>query len=207
MQESNIQTTIRLLRGARDGNRRDLDDLFVRYLPKVRRIVALRLGYPLKDFATYEDIVQESLLRVFEKLEHFEEMTEGTFQNWIASCVASAVNLYFRKAGAKKRGGGKVRVFGGLQSEGLSVSIFKAEGPGPSTVASERELEETLEETLLSLKSHHREIIILRHLCGMSSREIAEAMGFGNPATARKVLSRAMGELKACLPDSLVPPD
>jgi len=194
-----FQTTIGLLRRARAGERGALEDLFARYLPKVRRIVALRLGQPLRDFALYEDIVQESLLRTFEKLDTFEELSEGTFQNWVASCVMTAINLHFKKHGARKRGGGKVRAFGGLASEGLSASIFRAKGPGPSTIASEREIEEKIEEALLGLKSHQREVIILRHL------EIAETMGFGNPATVRKVLSRAMAELRAKLPEDLLP--
>jgi len=98
-----------------------------------------------------------------------------------------------------------VRALGELASEGLSASIFKAKGPGPSTIACGRELEDRLEEALLGLKSHHREVIILRHLCGMTSEEIAEAMGFGNAATVRKVLSRAMDELKAKLPQDVLP--
>ncbi|MBN1443082.1 MAG: sigma-70 family RNA polymerase sigma factor [Planctomycetes bacterium] len=203
MGETPIQTTIRLLREARGGRERAIDDLFARYLPKVRRIVSLRLGYPIRDFALYEDLVQDSLLRAFEKLESFEELSDGTFQNWIATCVASSVNLHFRKAGAEKRGGGNVKALGELGSEGLSASIFRGREPGPSSVASAREIEDALEEALLSLKSHHREIIILRHLCGMSSREIAAAMGFSSAATVRKVLSRAMSELKNRMPRDL----
>jgi RNA polymerase sigma-70 factor (ECF subfamily) len=205
MPEDFVTTTIGLLRRARGGERTAMDDLFARYLPKVRQIVALRLGCPLKDFALYEDLVQDSILRAFEKLDTFEELTQGTFYNWVATCVLSAVNLHFRKQGARKRGSGKVRPLGALRSEGLSVSIFKAQGPGPSTRASAREVEEKIEQALLTLKSHHREVIILRHLCGMTSEETARAMGFGSAGTARKVLSRAMQELRSTLPEDMIP--
>lgn len=191
-----MQTTLRLVRGAQAGDRRALDDLFARYLPRVRRIVALRLGCPSKDFAAYEDLVQESLLRAFEKLDQFEEQSEGTFYHWISSCVASAMNLHFRKAGARKRGGGKVKALSDLGEAGLTASIFSSSEPGPRTRASARELEEKIEAALLALKSHHREVIVLRHLCGMSSEEVARALGFSSGATARKVLERAMAELK-----------
>jgi hypothetical protein len=67
------------VRGAKSGDRKSLEDLFARYLPKVRRIVALRLGCTLRDFAAYEDMVQEGLLRAFEKLEQFQELSEGGF--------------------------------------------------------------------------------------------------------------------------------
>ncbi len=206
MNQDTIQTTLRLLRNARAGDRQSLEDLFTRYLPKIRQIVALRLGYPLRDFAVYEDLVQEAILRAFEKLDTFKEMSEGTFYNWISSCVLTAVNLHFRKEGAQKRGGGKVRALGTLQTGGLSVSLFTARDPGPSTAARVHETEEKIEEALLALKSHHREVIILRHLCGMSSEEVARSMGFGKAATARKVLSRAMEQLRAILPEDIVSP-
>jgi RNA polymerase sigma-70 factor (ECF subfamily) len=204
MAEMDFQSSVQLLKDARAGDRSALERLFARYLPRVRQIVALRLGRPLKDFALYEDLVQESLLRAFEKLDAFEVRSEGTFYHWVASCVMTAMNLHFRKAGAHKRGDGKVVRLGGPASEGLSAAILKAPGAGPSSIARSHEVDEKVEETLLSLKSHHRELIVLRHLCGMTSEEIAAAMGFGNPATVRKALSRAMDELKARLSPDLL---
>lgn len=203
MAELDLQTTLRLVQGAQAGDRRSLDDLFARYLPKVRRIVALRLGYTLDDFAAYEDIVQDSLLRAFEKLDQFREKEEGTFYHWIATCVATALNLHFRKQGAQKRGGGRVKALGELGVDGLSASIFASDEPGPRTRATSQELEQKLEAALLDLKEHHREIIVLRHICGMASEEIARTLGFSNAATARKSLERAMAELRTRLgPDA-----
>src|SRR5262245_5943046 len=183
MPQLDLQTTLRLVRGARAGDRAALEDLFTRYLPKVRRIVSLRLGCPMKDFAAFEDLVQDSLLRAFEKLDQFEEKSEGTFYHWVATCVASAMNLHFRKAGAQKRGAGKVKAFGQLAGDSLTASIFPSAGPGPRTRASEHELEGKIEEALLGLKSHHREVIVMRHICGMSSEEVAQALGITNTAT------------------------
>jgi RNA polymerase sigma-70 factor, ECF subfamily len=191
-----LKTTIRLVRGAQAGDREALDDLFSRYLPRVRRIVSLRLGCPIRDFAVHEDLVQESLLRAFEKLDQFEDLSEGTFYNWISSCVASAVNLHFRKLGARKRGGGKAKVFADFAGGDLSASIFPSTEPGPRTRAIARELEEKIEEALLGMKSHHREVIVLRHICGMTSEESAKELGFSSASTARKVLERAMAELR-----------
>lgn len=196
-------TTIKLLREARDGQSRAVEELFTRYLPRVRQIVALRLGYPQRDFATYEDLVQESLLRVFEKLDTFEVRTEGTFYHWVATCVMTSINRHFRRQGAQKRGAGKVCRLDGNRSGGLTASVLAHGAPGPRTEAMARELEDTLEQALLRLKSHHREVIILRHLCAMSSTEIADTMGFASAATARKVLSRAMEALKTVLPENV----
>ncbi len=40
-----------LVLAAQGGDRDALEGLFRRYLPRVRQIVALRLGYSLRDFA------------------------------------------------------------------------------------------------------------------------------------------------------------
>lgn len=196
MPEQEIHTTIRLLRGARSGDRESLDQLFERYLPIVRRTVSLRLGRPLQDLSTCDDLVQESLLRAFEKLDSFRELSEGTFRNWISTCVASAVHLHFKRAGAAKRGGGRVRALGELGASGLSAAIFADPAAGPGTVASLREEEERLERALLELRPHQREVIVLRHICAMDAAEVARAMGFASAETARKALSRAMRELR-----------
>src|SRR5262245_38872233 len=57
MPQVDLETTLRLVRGAQAGDRVALEALFERYLPRVQRIVSLRLGCPLKDFAGYEDLV------------------------------------------------------------------------------------------------------------------------------------------------------
>lgn len=50
------------MRVAQDGDRAALETLFTRYLPRVRRIVAARMGCTLAGFAVEDDVVQESLL-------------------------------------------------------------------------------------------------------------------------------------------------
>lgn len=58
-----------------------------------------------------------------------------------------------------------------------------------------RELGARLEAALLELPAHVREVIILRHLCGLLYAEIAEELGFKSEATARATLMRATQRL------------
>jgi RNA polymerase sigma factor (sigma-70 family) len=95
-----LQATIQLVRAAQSGKSTAMDALFERYLPRVRQIVALRLGDPLRDAALHDDLVQESLLRVFQNLDKFEERSDSTFQNWISQCVTNSVNEHFRRQAA-----------------------------------------------------------------------------------------------------------
>jgi RNA polymerase sigma-70 factor (subfamily 1) len=194
-----FDSTVSLVRASQRGSREALEQLFTRYLPRVRQIVSLRLGYRLRDLADREDLVQDSLLNVFEKLDRFEETSEGTFRNWLACCVENSIRAHFRKAGAKKRGEGKVRPLGSFGREDLTATVFAGKTPSPSAIARGRELAEEIEGALLGLKEHQREVILLRRFCEMSYGEIAIAMGFSEEATARKVFSRALRKLEELL--------
>jgi RNA polymerase sigma-70 factor (ECF subfamily) len=188
--------TLQLFDAARRGDRRAVEDLFARYLPRVRRIVSLRMGRKLLGFTEHEDLAQETLLRVFRGLEQFEANSEGSLRYWISQCVERAIADCARRLVAKKRGEGNVVRFGDRGTEAPLSSIFAGKGPTPSSVAASREREERIEEALLALPPHHREIINLRFFCEMSFSEIADTLKIGSEATARKALFRAVGKLK-----------
>jgi RNA polymerase sigma-70 factor (ECF subfamily) len=191
--------TVKLVRAAQGGDRRALEDLFERYQPRVRQIVALRVGRRLRQLGELEDIAQEALLKAFQGLDRFEQRSEGSFRNWLASCVECEIRMHLRAAAAQKRGGGKVRRFGDADSALLVSSLFAGNEPSPSDVARAAELSERLEATLLEMPEHHREVIILRGLCEMSYKEVAESLGLDHEQTARKAYSRALQRLKEAL--------
>ena len=193
-----MQTTC-LVRSAKAGDRQALEDLFARYLPRVRQIVALRLGERQRRFIEAEDIVQEAFLKALQGLERFEHRSEGSFRNWLARCVECEIVDSVRRLKARKRGGGKVRLFGDFCTESLFSSVFAGREPTPSKVAEAREAEERIEEAILELPEHYREVIILRQLCEMSYAEVASLMGFVQEETARKACSRAIQKLKRAL--------
>ena len=191
--------TTRLVGAAQKGDRQALEELFARYLPRVRQIVALRMGARQRKILEVDDIAQETLLGVFKGLERFEHRSQGSFRNWLARCVQSQVAGAARKANAKKRGGGDVRLFCDLAPEGFRSTIFPGRGQTPSEVAEEKEMEERIEGALLALPRHHREVIILRKLCELPYAEVARELGFAEATTARKAYSRAMEKLRELL--------
>jgi RNA polymerase sigma-70 factor (ECF subfamily) len=190
------ETTLRLVHLARDGDSAALEALFTRYLPRVKQMVALRLGYRARDLATHEDIVQDALLRTFQNLEQFEEQSEGGFRNWLARCVQNVIHDHFRRSNAAKRGSGKVRAFSSYESDDLSAIVFAGSDPTPSSIASRQETIELIETALLDMKEHQREVIVLRLFCEMSYEEVGATLGIQEEATVRKLFSRAMSELR-----------
>ena len=191
--------TMALVQSAQEGSDEALDELFARYLPTVRQIAALRMGFRMRQMLDVEDIVQDSLLAVLRGIDRFEHSSEGSFRNWLSNCVECAVIDNSRRAAAKKRGEGKVRRFGDYRSEQRLSSVFAGGGPTPSQIAQGAEFEEILEDALLKLPKHYREVLIQRQLCEMSYKEIADSMGFTEEATVRKACSRAAKKLKELL--------
>jgi RNA polymerase sigma-70 factor (ECF subfamily) len=193
-----VEETDYLVQRAQKGDTRAVEELFRRYLPRVRQIVALRLGYRRTDSDALDDLVQESLLRVFENLDKYQAASEGRFRHWIATCVANSVRNCFRDARAEKRGGGRVRTFAEVYPADLASSIFPGKEPTPSAILAGKDALEKIEAALMALDERDRELIILRRLCEMSYAEIAEVVGLKEVA-ARQAFHRAISRLEeAC---------
>lgn len=186
-----FEKTLHLVASAQAGDGQALNDLFTRYLPWTRQIVALRLGRRVEDCAEVEDIVQESLLEAFQSIDRLEQRNESSFRHWLGRLAHNNVLDHLRRRKAQKRGGGRVRNLGDLGQTTLSESVFAGPQPSPSKFAMGQELENQLETILLALDERDREMIVLRRLCGLSYRDIAREMGFEKEATARSVFSRA----------------
>lgn len=183
-----------LVLAAQCGDRAALEGLFTRYLPRVRQIVALRLGHSLRDFAEYEDVVQEALLNVFTKIDRFRPRSEGRFRYWLSCCVTNSVRSHFRRSRAKKRR--KLLPFFPYASEGILESIPCGGGSSAHELMEGEELAERIERALLGMKELQREVIILDRVCGMTRSEIRIALGFTTEEGVRRYLSQALRRLK-----------
>ncbi|HLU49909.1 MAG TPA: sigma-70 family RNA polymerase sigma factor [Planctomycetota bacterium] len=194
-----LDSTHKLVLAAQGGDKGALDELFDRYLPRTRRIVACRMGWRLKQLEDLEDIVQTALMKAFQGLERFEPRSEGSFRHWLAQCVENTIRNTLRDAQRLKRGGGGVRRWSELRDDSLSVLTFAGEDPSPSARIQQQELEDRLETALLSLSDRYRQVVVLRSFCGMSYAEIKDEIGVAEEATVRQIYSRALAKLRELL--------
>jgi RNA polymerase sigma-70 factor (ECF subfamily) len=179
---------------AQGGDRRALDRLFERYLPRVKIIVRARMGSTAGSIEDYDDLAQEAIIKAFKKLDRYEVRTESRFYNWMATIVEREVIDARRRAEAKRRkpGSGRVLRIDENPSDSLSALLIPGKTPSPSTILGARDLEDRIARALGELEEHYREAIILRQVCDMPYDEICEVLGYGNPGTVRKILSRAL---------------
>lgn len=131
-------TTVTMIRRAQKGERDALEQLFTRYLPRVRRIVASRLGRPIGALLEHEDLLQETMVDALAAFGRFEPRGDGAFCHWLATIVTNNVRQALRSERA--RAARPVQRFTDLATASLSASIFAADGPSPSGALQAREV-------------------------------------------------------------------
>jgi len=193
-----LDLTRRELCAAQAGDAEALETLFARYLPRVRAMVAARMGRTPRQMVDVEDLVQETLQDALLALQAIDPRSEGLFAHWLARCVENNVRDALRRQGAARRGGGQTRRFADLDRS-LSESLFPGRELALSQVLQGRELEERIDEALARLGARYREVIVLRARCGLSHEEVAEAMQLRRANTANVLFLRARARLREVL--------
>ena len=188
------------IHAAKGGDGQALERLFARYLPRVRAMVATRIGRLQRDCGDLDDLVQETFKDAVVGLQQLDHESEGMFVAWLARCVENNVRDQARRGRALKRGAGQVRPFAAMQTS-LSESLVAGHEDPPSQAARGKETEERIERALLRLGARYREVIALRVHGELSYREIAATMGLPSENTANVLFLRARARLQQVLED------
>src|SRR5665647_2670737 len=94
-------STLTLLTRARAGDALALNDLFARYLPTLQRWATGRLPRWARDMAETQDLVQETLIQTFKKIDGFEHRGEGALQAYLRQAVMNRIRDELRRAGRR----------------------------------------------------------------------------------------------------------
>ena len=78
--EVDVESTFSLIERARAGDTQALERLFARHLRPLQRWATGRLPKWARDLADTDDLVQDTLLRTFKKIESFEPRRVGALQ-------------------------------------------------------------------------------------------------------------------------------
>jgi RNA polymerase sigma-70 factor (ECF subfamily) len=171
-------STIRLLERARAGDTTAVDTLFARYLPRLRRWASGRLPQWARDIADTHDLVQETLLQTFKRVETFEARGEGAFQAYLRQAMLNRIRNELRRFGRRP--------------DATSLDEQRAdEQPSPLEAAIGREAMQRYDEALMTLKPEDRELVIAKLEMGYDYDELAAAFGRPSVAAARKAVQRA----------------
>ena len=174
-----LDSTFVLIERVRRGDREALERLLARHVGPLRRWVSGRLPRWARDLADTDDLVQDTLLRTFKRIEDFDARGVGALQAYLRQAVLNRVRDELRR---------KARSPLLVDGDGLDLEA----GGSPLEEAIGREAFERYEAALLRLKPEEREAIIGRVEMEYSYAELAEALGKPSPEAARKAAQRAL---------------
>jgi RNA polymerase sigma-70 factor (ECF subfamily) len=168
-----------MLLEAKAGGDATLGSLLELYRNYIRLLARLEIGRRLQGKLDASDLVQETFLEAHRNFGRFEGTDERQFVSWLrqilAAKVANLVRHYFGTQGRDVRLERQLadeidnssRAFG----HELAVSLTS-----PSQQAVRREEAVLLADALQRLPEDYREVLILRHLEGLTFPEVARRM-------------------------------
>lgn len=182
-------SSLTLLERARAGDRAALDVLVGRYLPRLQRWATGRLPHWARDLADTQDLVQETLVQTFQRIETFDSRGEGALQAYLRQAILNRIRDELRRA--KRR-------------PPKTALDSKAEGDGRSPLeeAIGQEAIERYEQALARLRPEDRELVVARIELGYTYREMAELLHKPTANAARMAAERAIIRLASELGDT-----
>jgi RNA polymerase sigma-70 factor, ECF subfamily len=190
-----------LLRLARAGSGPALGQVLELYRGYLGLLARLQIGRRLQGKVDPADLVQETYLEAHRDFRQFRGITEGELVGWLRQILASNLaNLVRHYRGTQRR---DVRLERDLaveldQSSRVLDQGLVAAGSSPSQQAARREQAVLLADALGRLPEDYREVIILRHLEGLSFPEVARRMG-RTLDSVDKLWARALARLRRSL--------
>lgn len=175
-----------LVERLRAGDRAAGDELFRRYRDEMLFAIRARLGTRLRGAMESEDVLQSVALEAFRDLAAFEDRGAGSFSAWLRRIVVTKIHDLSDRWTARKRDTGPLR--------GESALIEVAERAEPASAGYSDPRYEALERALALLPDDLREVLVLRRVEGLASREVAQRLG-RTDAAVRQMHSRALARL------------
>ena len=177
-----LEETLELVERARAGDRTATEILFARYVGPLRRWAQGRLPRWARDISDTQDLVQETLLQTFKRIDRVEIRGGGALQAYLRQALMNRIRDELRRR--QRRG---------------APGVLDSQAPDPSASPLEealgREALERYERALSSLRASDREAVIARLELGCSYEEVAAALNKPSADAARKAIRRAMARL------------
>ena len=171
--------------------------LFERQRRRLTVLAHYRMGPQLRGLVETDDILQETLLKAFQQLEHFTYRTPGSFSRWLARIMDHVIADSARYHGRQKRNAAEVIP---LRSASMPEGPEPADSRTPSRLLAQDERFRALLRELDKLPDDYRQVILLTKLEGLSTQEVAETMGKSREAVAL-LLHRALKRFRQSYKD------
>jgi RNA polymerase sigma-70 factor (ECF subfamily) len=159
-------------------------------------IANAELGTDLQAKAGGSDLVQQTFLEAQRDFGQFRGLNEGELRSWLRQILLNNVASFQRRfRQTEKRRVGKEMPLGEAEFHNHAKNGVVAPVETPSEAAMAHERREAVEQALLRLPEHYRQVLQLRQQEGMTFTSIGDAMQRSEEA-AQKMWVRALEQLE-----------
>jgi len=176
-----------------------------RYRNYLMLMAGTGINASLQGKADASDVVQDTLLKAYERFGQFQGQTEAELMAWLRQILArNLADLVRRYRISEGRNVGRERSLeAALDASSAALgSLVAGENSTPSQSAQRRELGVVLADALASLTVDYREVVVVRRIEERGWDEIAQRMG-RSPGAVRMLWTRALQQLKPLIEDRL----
>jgi RNA polymerase sigma-70 factor (ECF subfamily) len=198
--------TDQLLDRAGQGDGAARQQLLARHRQRLRKMIALRLDRRLAARVDPSDVVQEALADADRKLADYLRERPLPFYPWLRQIAAERLaklhrrHLHTGKRSARREEPGVLNLPD--ESALQLASRLIAPHSSPSRQLLREELRQRVQEALAQLGERDRDVLVLRYLEQLSTKQTAEVLGVSEGAVKVRHL-RALERLRALLGEDL----
>jgi RNA polymerase sigma-70 factor, ECF subfamily len=194
--------TADLLDRAGRGDDAAREELLTRHRARLKRMVAVRMDRRLARRCDPSDVVQQTLIDAFQKLPEYLRNPELPFYPWLRQLAWKRLHrLYEKHIHTQKCSVLREEPRDFLLSDESALRLSDcvvASGSSPSRQVLRAELRDRVHSALARLEPRDREVLVMRDLEQMSTREIAAVLQDSEDAV-KKRRTRALVQLEALL--------
>jgi len=178
-----------LVIASKRGDREAFEEL----VRRTARLVYARAYLETGDVHRAEDLVQETFLTAWKKLDQLSD--PAGFRSWLMSILHSVLIDSIRRASRKKRKRGGGGAGGGGDARDDEVMRVADPSPSPDESAQRNEERQRALTILRSLPREYQQVLMLRYLAGADYDTIARQLALSN-GSLRGLLHRGLAMLR-----------
>lgn len=200
--DANDEEPVELIERAAQGDAAATQQLLTKYRGRLRQMVAVRLDRRLAARFDPSDVVQEAFVEIVQRLPEYLRTRPMPLYPWLRHITwEQLTHLHTRHLGARKRTPLREEQLGGGLSDASVMLLARrvaAVQSSPSRHAIRNEEQARVRLALEQLESGDRELLILKYLEQLRTREIATVLQIGEGAVRMRHL-RALERLRELL--------
>jgi DNA-directed RNA polymerase specialized sigma24 family protein len=180
------------------GDTQAVNELFTRYIPRVRRILNVKIPSGQRTKVDPDDVLQETLIVATRRLPELELRSPASILQWLSKIADYEIKNRLEYVHAERRNPARERRMAvSDDSEELSGLRLPSADPTPSQFCSRDELEGLIDKHLQELEPpDYREVILQRDYCDADWETIRANMGRPSTAAVEDLYHRAHKRLQ-----------